>query len=183
MASSSSSAKSLSNVDAMLSTLLARKSQQQQQQGMMALSSSSSNALIREEEGGDDHAAAADDDGVDRGNLDDGVDRGNLRLARRKKSRRGNNGVTRVRIEVQDNDFRRPQIRENYALLKKSVDENQQFYILKFRCICSSGTYMRSLASMIGEGLGSTGVAFSIHRTKMGKYKKFGPISFWGKQY
>jgi tRNA pseudouridine55 synthase len=37
----------------------------------------------------------------------------------------------------------------------------------------SSGTYMRTVAETLGEHLGSAGLAFSIHRTKVGTYLPF----------
>ena len=81
------------------------------------------------------------------------------------------------------NDFRRPEIRKRYAELREATSSDQDFYILKFRCVCSSGTYMRTLAHMIGGALGYSSLAYSIHRTKVGSFKKFGPIKFWSKQY
>jgi len=42
---------------------------------------------------------------------------------------------------------------------------------------------MRTLAEDIAQELGHKGLAFSIHRTKIGRYKKIGPISFWSKQF
>jgi len=81
------------------------------------------------------------------------------------------------------NDFRRPQIRKRYTQIQNNISADSMFYILKFRCVCSSGTYMRTLAEDIARGFGSEGLAFSIHRTKIGKYKKIGPIKFWSKVY
>ncbi len=77
------------------------------------------------------------------------------------------------------NDFRRPDIRKRYAELESAADG--EFYILKFRAVCSSGTYMRTLAEDIASKLGFVGLAFSIHRTKVGRFKKIGPLSFWSK--
>ena len=81
------------------------------------------------------------------------------------------------------NDFRRPEIRVRYEELKSASEENKQFYILKFRAVCSSGTYMRTLAQDIARELGSVGLAFSIHRTKVGRFKTIGPISLWSKLF
>ncbi|MFT5036839.1 MAG: tRNA pseudouridine(55) synthase, partial [Candidatus Azotimanducaceae bacterium] len=81
------------------------------------------------------------------------------------------------------NDFRRPQVRESWkAFLDSSANETYQ--IAKFRCVASSGTYMRTLASIIGEELGTCGLAYSIHRTKIGVYQKlpFG-YGFWRKKF
>ncbi len=80
------------------------------------------------------------------------------------------------------NDFRRPEIRKRYSELETQTGE-KDFYILRFRCICTSGTYMRTLAQDIAQGLGYEGLAFSIHRTKMGRFKKIGPMKFWTKLF
>ncbi len=81
------------------------------------------------------------------------------------------------------NDFRRPEIRKRYSDISSQIDKDQKFFILRFRCVCSSGTYMRTLAQMIGQRLGTYGTAFSIHRTIIGQYVKLGPIGFWKKRY
>jgi len=80
------------------------------------------------------------------------------------------------------NDFRRPDIRVRYKALEDQSG-SQDFYILKCKCICSSGTYMRTLAEDIAQALGFKGLAFSIHRTKVGRYTKIGPVSFWSKLF
>lgn len=79
------------------------------------------------------------------------------------------------------NDFRRPEIREQYDAIKSTSPET--FQVLTFTCICSSGTYMRTLAQKIAKELGTTGLAFSIHRTHIGRYTKVGPIAFWSKKF
>lgn len=81
------------------------------------------------------------------------------------------------------NDFRRPVIRELYKTIEQGVSQDQTFYILKFTCICSSGTYMRTLADMIGKELAERGLAFSINRTQIGKYIPVGPSGFWIKKF
>jgi len=81
------------------------------------------------------------------------------------------------------NDFRRSEIRTRYKELESSISEDQKIYILKCTCICSSGTYMRTLAREIANMMGYEGLAFSIHRTKIGKYVKYGPFGFWKKLY
>jgi len=76
-------------------------------------------------------------------------------------------------------NFRREKIDARWKELLKDTTENTAFMTFKFRCICSSGTYMRTLAEKIGKKLNSTGLAFSIKRTEIGRYVKYGPISFW----
>ncbi len=80
-------------------------------------------------------------------------------------------------------DFRRDDVRATWnSWLSQEKDGLVQ--IATFRCICSSGTYMRSLAEEIGKNLGTTGLAYGIHRSKIGLYKAitFG-FSFWKKRF
>ena len=82
------------------------------------------------------------------------------------------------------NDFRREHVR---LCWQKFIDTNEPattYYIAKFTCIASSGTYMRTLAEVIARELKTTGLAYSINRTKIGIYKKlpFG-LGFWTKQF
>lgn len=81
-------------------------------------------------------------------------------------------------------DFRRKEVLETWQ--KNMVDcagDDAQFVALKFRCLCSSGTYMRTLAQEIAVRLGTTGLAWSIHRTKMGRYQQWGRFALWTKRY
>ncbi len=76
-------------------------------------------------------------------------------------------------------DFRREEIRDRWS--KLFIDtERKEFQIARFTCVASSGTYMRTLAGEIGKLLGAKGLAYSIHRTRIGLYKKvFSNWSFW----
>lgn len=79
-------------------------------------------------------------------------------------------------------DFRRDDVRKAWDTVAES--DVQSFQILTLSCIASSGTYMRSLAGVIGEQLGSCGLAYSIHRTHIGTYvplyKNWG---FWTRSF
>jgi tRNA pseudouridine55 synthase len=68
------------------------------------------------------------------------------------------------------NDFRRPEVRATWKTFKDSGNPSDAFYIATFSCICSSGTYMRTLAEVTAEKLSTKGLAFSIHRSKIGTY-------------
>ncbi len=69
------------------------------------------------------------------------------------------------------NDFRRTEVRKSWSeFLEKNSD--QDFLVVKFRCLCSSGTYMRTLADLIAKTVPTRGLAFSIHRTKVGHFNK-----------
>lgn len=68
------------------------------------------------------------------------------------------------------NDFRRPDVLRSWEEINQSGSATDTFLIASLTCSASSGTYMRSLAEKIGNMMGTTGLAFSIHRTKIGKY-------------
>lgn len=80
------------------------------------------------------------------------------------------------------NDFRRTEVRASWKAFAETQNEN--YTVAKIRCVCSSGTYMRSLSEAIAAKLGTTGLAFSIHRTIIGSYLPlpFG-LGFWRKKY
>lgn len=80
------------------------------------------------------------------------------------------------------NDFRRGDIREDWSRFLTEGDQTDIFYTAKIRCAASSGTYMRTLATVIAARLDTTGLAYSIHRTKIGTCKKVPIIgTFWTK--
>jgi tRNA pseudouridine(55) synthase len=70
------------------------------------------------------------------------------------------------------NDFRRPDVKASWERFWESGSKDNVFCILDLVCIASSGTYMRSLAEVIGEKLGTTGLACGIHRTIIGRYER-----------
>lgn len=79
-------------------------------------------------------------------------------------------------------DFRRVAVREAWDEFEKNG--NEVYQLLSFTCVASSGTYMRSLAEHIGKKLRTCGLAYSIHRTKIGKYLSFGKShGVWIKQF
>ncbi len=81
-------------------------------------------------------------------------------------------------------DFRRVDIRADWDLLLNRYGEDAQLPILTLSATVSSGTYIRSLAPLIGEKLNTTGLAYSIHRTRIGRYTPLlGPLGFWRKTY
>lgn len=81
------------------------------------------------------------------------------------------------------NDFRRPDVRAAWKKLEADHD-GSDFTVARFTCTCSSGTYMRTLAEEIAKRLGTCGLAYAIHRTKIGAYKPlpFG-LGMWTKKY
>lgn len=68
-------------------------------------------------------------------------------------------------------DFRRETVREAWNAVEFSGHEVYQ--VITLTCIASSGTYMRSLAERIAKELGTCGLAYSIHRTQIGRYVPF----------
>jgi tRNA pseudouridine(55) synthase len=82
------------------------------------------------------------------------------------------------------NDFRRVDIRASWKEFMDRHDPDETYIVLKVRCICSSGTYMRTLAEVIAKELGTCGLAYLIVRSKIGSYRTlpFG-LGFWSKLY
>lgn len=80
------------------------------------------------------------------------------------------------------NDFRRVDVRDSWIRFHESRTQ-EAYAIAQFRCICSSGVYMRSLAEEVARALHTTGLALSIHRLEIGSYQKlpFG-FEFWSKK-
>jgi tRNA pseudouridine(55) synthase len=67
-------------------------------------------------------------------------------------------------------DFRRKDVRADWQDVATDFSLPSEYTIAHFICIASSGAYMRTLATIIAKELGTTGLAFHIHRTKMGRY-------------
>ena len=68
-------------------------------------------------------------------------------------------------------DFRQKEILKvwNNKLSKAS---SQYFFVGSFRIKCGTGTYVRSIANNLGEKINIPTLAFSIKRTKIGKWSK-----------
>ncbi len=79
------------------------------------------------------------------------------------------------------NDFRRPEVRSAWAKINDNGSPTDNFYIAKITCICSSGTYMRTLSELIAKKLNTEGLAFSIHRTTIGTFDK--DTSTWTQKF
>lgn len=69
------------------------------------------------------------------------------------------------RVNLVNGDFRQDEILKAW---NKFLKEKEYFQILKFRFICSSGGYVRSLVNELGNYLGTGATTFSINRTKIG---------------
>ena len=79
------------------------------------------------------------------------------------------------------NDFRRADVRKDWERIAQDNDLPNEYHIAHFHCIASSGTYMRTLASVIGERLGTKGLAWHIHRTNIGTYDA--TTNAWSKEF
>jgi len=69
------------------------------------------------------------------------------------------------------NDFRQKEILKIWknSITKKSCDRTSAL-IASFNVKCTSGTYVRGIANSMGERLGVPALAYTIKRTKIGKY-------------
>ena len=71
-------------------------------------------------------------------------------------------------IQLVDGMFRQQEIQNAWNNLLK--DKEIKLSLCTFTLICSSGTYVRSLAKDMGESIGSGALAFSIKRTRIGDF-------------
>ena len=80
-------------------------------------------------------------------------------------------------------DFRRDKVRASWQAFRDTFPD-ASFQIATFTCICSAGTYMRSLAEHIGNKLNVPALAYSIHRDRIGQYRPL-PLGFgvWTRTY
>lgn len=73
------------------------------------------------------------------------------------------------RIKLVEGDFRQGEIIMGWEdQLGKGAEE---FQIVDFRIVCSSGTYVRSVCNELGKKLKTCGIALSIQRTRIGTYR------------
>ena len=67
-------------------------------------------------------------------------------------------------------DFRREKVGQSWLAWQKALPL-LECQVITCRTIVSSGTYMRTLAGVIAERLGTQGLAYSINRTEIGRYR------------
>jgi tRNA pseudouridine(55) synthase len=83
---------------------------------------------------------------------------------------------------LEGNDFRNDAICARWHAVLKEGQE--RYVIARYRATVSSGTYIRSLAPLIASRLGTVGLAYSIHRSVIGRYARILPmVGFWSKTY
>lgn len=71
------------------------------------------------------------------------------------------------RIKKVKGDFRQDEI---LKIWQENLLIKQKYKTASFKIKCSSGTYVRVIANSLGEKMGIPTLAFSIKRTKIGKY-------------
>lgn len=71
------------------------------------------------------------------------------------------------RIAKVKGDFRQKEI---LKIWKKVLENKNSYFVGYFNIKCSSGTYVRSVANLLGDKLDIPTLAFSIKRTKIGKW-------------
>lgn len=75
------------------------------------------------------------------------------------------------RIEKVVGDFRQKEILKIWEKeLLPLIKNKSKLQIASFKIKCSSGTYVRGIAHSLGQKMGTGALAFSITRTKIGKY-------------
>jgi tRNA pseudouridine55 synthase len=79
------------------------------------------------------------------------------------------------------NDFRREDVRADWQDIATDFSLPLQYTIAHFRCVASSGAYMRTLATIIAKELNTIGLAWSIHRSIIGTYDK--ETGTWSKKF
>lgn len=81
------------------------------------------------------------------------------------------------------NDFRRPLIRNAWQTWF-AEHHDAVFTLLTIHCVASSGTYMRTLASVIGDTMNVPALAYHIHRNCLGMYRPNSKdAGTWSTQY
>ncbi len=73
------------------------------------------------------------------------------------------------RIKKVTGDFRQKEILKIWE--KNLKNSKEVFPVVSFKIKCGSGTYVRSIANSLGEKINIPALAFSIKRTKVGRYK------------
>ena len=79
-------------------------------------------------------------------------------------------------------DFRREDVRKDWQQFRDTYG-GSRYVIATFSCVCSKGLYMRTLAERIAKELNTEGLAFHIHRTKIGAFQPLFRWGFWKKQF
>jgi tRNA pseudouridine55 synthase len=90
-----------------------------------------------------------------------------IKLRKIKKEKLSNDLIKR--ISKVKGDFRQKEILLKWEKLLKETALSD-YFIASFKISCSSGTYVRGIANSLGERINTPALAYSIKRTKIGKY-------------
>ena len=74
------------------------------------------------------------------------------------------------RVNKVEGDFRQKEILKLWQKNLLGKNKAKTFYIADFKIKCTSGTYVRGLANSLGKIIKVPALAFSIKRTKVGKF-------------
>lgn len=78
------------------------------------------------------------------------------------------------RVGKVQGDFRQKEIKKIWRKKINYSKDNIVWKIGEFNIECSSGTYVRSVANSLGGKIGIPAIAFSIKRTRIGKWRQEG---------
>ncbi len=73
-------------------------------------------------------------------------------------------------IDKVEGDFRQQQILQQWEDINTNVNSELFLQLIKISVHCSSGTYVRSIASKLGEELNSQALLFKLKRTQIGSF-------------
>jgi tRNA pseudouridine55 synthase len=76
------------------------------------------------------------------------------------------------RIKKVNGDFRQKEILKLWDKYLRTI--TMKYVVVSFKIKCSSGTYVRGIADSLGEQINIPALAYSIKRTKIGKWTKSG---------
>lgn len=79
-------------------------------------------------------------------------------------------GNIKKRILKVEGDFRQEEILKTWEKKLGHALAGRKFFIASFKIRCSSGTYVRGIANSLGEKMKIPTLAFSIKRTRVGRY-------------
>lgn len=77
-------------------------------------------------------------------------------------------------------DFRKEEVLQRW---RDVIDTAAEYQVASAYFVVSSGTYIRSLVPHIGRTMGIHALAYSIHRTRIGKYLPLWGHGVWMKSY
>lgn len=77
----------------------------------------------------------------------------------------------KIKVEATEGDFRQSEIIEKWTEIYNN-NKALKLKVARFEVKCGSGTYIRSIAKEMGQKMETGAIAYSIVRTRIGKYSK-----------